>query len=292
MQTCPSISDNVLENIIALYAETGQQWLENFPQFLEQYEAQWNFKAIKSFDDAQFNIVLDAETVVFKCCVPNKEFTTEILALSHYDGMGAVKLLKNDIDHGAMLLEKINPGDILEKCESIETATQAAISVCKKIHRPIYDATPFPTLNDWCKGLYRASDKLINKKLLDKAKSLSDDLLTSQKNCVLLHGDLHYANLLKNHDHYLAIDPKGVVGEPEFEIPLPRVNSGITQKKLLCYLDCFIELSDFDKKRIHQWLFVKSVLAACWMVEDSGSVTDFTEKFLAVAEMIQKNRMR
>ena len=50
--------------------------------------------------DAQFNIVLDAETVVFKCCAPNKEFTTEILALSHYDGMGAVKLLKSDIDHG------------------------------------------------------------------------------------------------------------------------------------------------------------------------------------------------
>jgi len=285
------ISRHVRKNILALYGDAGQQWLKNFPSYISLYEKQWHFKALRSFNDAQFNVVLDAvqdnKSVVFKCCVPNKEFKTEVLALSHYNGIGSVRLIESDIDHGAMLLEKIVPGTSLEKCESIEEATQHAISVCKKLHGSIDDEQSFPTIENWFQGLYRTSDQAINKKLLDQAKLLSRDLLESQTNRFLLHGDLHYANLILNNDDYVAIDPKGVIGESEFEIPLPRVNSGVTQEKLLQHLDCFIELSGFDKNRIYQWVFVKAILAACWTVEDSGSVTDFTKKFLSVAEILR-----
>ncbi|OGT26350.1 MAG: hypothetical protein A3I77_08515 [Gammaproteobacteria bacterium RIFCSPLOWO2_02_FULL_42_14] len=55
------VSTLVRKNILTLYGDIGRQWLENFSRFLAQYEKQWNFKAIKSFDEAQFNIVLDAE---------------------------------------------------------------------------------------------------------------------------------------------------------------------------------------------------------------------------------------
>ncbi len=47
---------------------------------------------------------------------------------------------------------------------------------------------------------------------------LAQELLLSQGEPVLLHGDLHHYNLLQHQDTWLAIDPKGVVGEREFEI--------------------------------------------------------------------------
>ena len=60
----------------------------------------------------------------------------------------------------------------------------------------------------------------------------------------------------------------------------------MSKQELLYRLDCYIEQSGFDKKRIYQWLFSKVILAAWWTIEDSGSANDLTEKFLTVADMI------
>ena len=36
---------------------------------------------------------------------------------------------------------------------------------------------------------------------------------------VLVHGDLHHHNILDAGDRHLAIDPKPMLGEPEFDVP-------------------------------------------------------------------------
>src|SRR3990167_4120339 len=164
----------IINNINALYGFAGSQWLENLTQFISNYENQWKFIAGECFSDAQFNVVLNAfkndkTEVVFKCCVPNKEFQTEVKALAHYNGDGAVKLLKNDTENGAILLEKIKPGATLEKNNSIEDATQQAILVCKKLHKPIQETSQFPTLQNWFDGLNRASADAIDKQFIEKA---------------------------------------------------------------------------------------------------------------------------
>ena len=186
--------------------------------FIAHYENAWQFSAEHCFPDAQFNIVMrvmqnNGIPAVFKCCVPNKEFKTEVLSLQHYDGHGAVRCLKSDIDNGAMLLEMITPGILLESLLDIELATQHAISVCKKLHKPIEDKSSFPSLSDWFLGFDRLYQKFnhtsgpFSKMLVEKAKLLSYELLSSQSTPVLLHGDLHYANIILNHDHYVGIDP-------------------------------------------------------------------------------------
>lgn len=291
------ISEHVAKNVIALYGHTGKQWLDNFPEFNSRYENAWNFKVKSCFLDAQFNVVLDVMQndgvpAVFKCCVPNKEFKTEVFSLQHYDGYGAVRLLQSDIDHGAMLLEKIMPGSILELLPDIELATQYALDVCKKLHKPIEDGHSFPKLSDWFLGFDRLYKKFDNTSgpfsstLIEKAKKVSFELLSSQSTLVLLHGDLHYANLILNKDHCVAIDPKGIIGEPQFEIPLPRVTNPTSKKELLYRLDCLIDQSQFDQKRIYSWLFCKAMLAAWWTVEDSGSSTDLTAGFISVADIM------
>lgn len=292
------IPHHITKNITTLYGDPGAHWISNLPKFITTYEKKWQFKSGKCFPDAQFNIVLDVMQhnnvpAVFKCCFPNKEFKTEILSLEHYDGVGAVKLLKSDAENGAMLLEKITPGTLLEKITSIEVATKHAVDVCKKLHQPCNNSA-FPTLLDWFEGFDQRLYKKFNntpgpfeEKLIEKAKSLSDALISSQSKLVLLHGDLHYANLILKKDHYVAIDLKGVIGEAEFEIPLPRVTNLMAEKELLYRVDCWTEQSQFDRQRIYHWLFCKAVLAAWWTIEDSGLPSELTSCFLNVANTIE-----
>lgn len=303
-----NIPETLVKNIISLHGDRGKKFIDCLPEFILNYENKWKLKVGECFSDAQFNIVFTAlknngTSAVFKCCVPNKEFKTEVKSLKHYNGFGAVKLLESDVENGAMLIEKINPGILLEQCNfSIENKIKYTIYVCKKLHKPYQSSlaansigqthNSFPTLQDWFLGLDRALLKKFNsaggpcsKTTIEKARSLSRELLQSQSTVVLLHGDLHYANLLQSgNQEFIAIDPKGVIGEPEFEIPLPRVTYPITTDELFYHLDCFIEQSQFDKKRIDAWLFSKAVLSAWWTVEDSGAPHVLTQKLLSVAE--------
>lgn len=104
---------------------------------------------------------------------------------------------------------------------------------------------------------------------------------------ILLHGDLHYGNILLSDEHgWLSIDPKGVIGEKEYEIPFPRIaQDGMVNKiTLKCHLDQFIEISGFDRQRVLVWAFSKAVLAAWWSFEDTGEIF---QPFLDCAEILE-----
>ena len=54
---------------------------------------------------------------------------------------------------------------------------------------------------------------------MEKAETLFSELIESMSAPVLLHGDLHHYNILSAvRKPWLAIDPKGVVGEVEYEV--------------------------------------------------------------------------
>lgn len=232
--------------MIALYGDIGAQWLADLPNLISRYENLWQFKSEGCFSDVQYNVVLsvmqnNGVPAVFKCCVPNRVFETEVKALLHYDGFGAAQVLKSDVENGAMLLEKIIPGTLLEEIVSVDEATKKAVDVCKKLHKPIEDVKAFPSIKDWFEEFEQSIYQKFNgtsgpfdEKLIGKAKTISDALLSSQSNIVLLHGDLHYANLLLTEGGFAkSIDAKGLLGEPEFEIPLPRITNLITKKIII-----------------------------------------------------------
>ena len=55
-------------------------------------------------------------------------------------------------------------------------------------------------------------------KLVETAESLSQELLTENKDEALLHGDFHHFNVLESERGWLAIDPKGVIGPKGCEV--------------------------------------------------------------------------
>jgi streptomycin 6-kinase len=74
-----------------------------------------------------------------------------------------------------------------------------------------------------------------------------------------------------------VIDPKGVMGEPIYEVgafirnPIPEIFAikdkiEIIKKRI----QIITEQLKFDSKRILEWCFVQSVLAWIWTIEDTG----------------------
>jgi streptomycin 6-kinase len=117
----------------------------------------------------------------------------------------------------------------------------------------------------------------------DQAERLFAELLSSAAAQVLLHGDLHHFNILSaERSPWLAIDPKGVIGEPAYEAgallrnPFPKLLDLDDPGRLLSRrVSILAEALDLDARRIRGWAVAQAVLAAVWSIEDDESVNDY-----------------
>ena len=105
---------------------------------------------------------------------------------------------------------------------------------------------------------------------------------------VVLHGDLHHYNILSAvREPWLAIDPKGVVGEAEYEVGALLRNhllSTVRPERLLARrVDQLTDELGFERQRIVGWGLAQAVLSAWWSFEDTGQVWD---EAIACAEVL------
>jgi streptomycin 6-kinase len=109
--------------------------------------------------------------------------------------------------------------------------------------------------------------------VFDRAEHLAERLLATTRTAVLLHGDLHHANILSGtRAPWLAIDPKGVVGDPGAEVgPFLRNPRPISARALSRRLDILADELAYDRPRLRDWGIAHAVLSACWSLEDHGS---------------------
>src|SRR5687767_935895 len=103
-----------------------------------------------------------------------------------------------------------------------DEASETIASVIQQMGRAAVSDVRFPTVQDWSKGFERyldSNDRRVSRDLVERAQSVFTDLGSSQQNARLLHGDLQHYNVLRDDARgWIAIDPKGVVGEVEYEI--------------------------------------------------------------------------
>jgi len=281
------MSDILVSNITNLYGEKGRIWLEQLPFFLEKCEKKLNIKIEKPFPNLSYNYVVsvilpNGEPAVFKCGIPNKELISEIAALNYFAGNGMARLIVANAEEGWLLLEKVVPGNSLSELNDEDEATIIFANLVQKLKMPIVDDKDFSTIDSWLSGLKRLKkqfpkgNELFSAKIINSSYEISQRLLQSIGEKTLLHGDLHHDNILSNGcDSWLAIDPKGIIGETEYEAgafmknPISKLITTSNLKKLfLRRTDIIAEITGFDRERILGWSFVVAVLSAWWNFED------------------------
>jgi streptomycin 6-kinase len=283
----PSVPEAFARTQFSLRGEAGLTWLERLPDLTEELAGEWSLELDAPFPDLSFNWVVPAlrengDQVILKLSFPgDKEFETEAAALGVFDGRGICRLLELDPARGAMLLERLQPGTPLTTVRDDEEATTIAAGVIKGLQRPAPPDHRFPTVSDWSRGFERlrfdGGTGPMPGDLVQKAETLFAELLASEGAPHLLHGDLHHDNILASErTPWLAIDPKGVVGEPAYETaallhnPVEALGTPDPKKLLERRLDVLSEELALERPRIRAWGLAQAVLAAYWSLEDNG----------------------
>ena len=304
MRVPPIITEEFVRSTIRLRGEAGAAWLERLPALIADCERRWRIKVGPPFPGLWINWVApancaDGTPAVLKLSFPeDKEFRTEAEALRLFEGRGAVRLLRLDLERGAMLLERCEPGVPLGSVEDDAQATSIAADVMKRLWRPVPHDHSFPSVSDWAQGLARLRRRFgggtgpLPARLVEEAEAHFDELLASQAEPVLLHGDLHHGNILAARRRpWLAIDPKGVVGEPAYEVgallhnpvellEVPRPG-GVLERRV----EVLTEELGLEHARVRGWGVAQAVLAAYWSLEDSG---EMWEEALIFAELLSE----
>ncbi len=293
---------SLVRAVTTAHPHEGPLWLATLPTLIADYAQRWQLTAGAAFPDLSTAFVApaqraDGSEAVLKIGISRTERSQEIEALRLFAGRGAVPLLEADHEHGALLLERLRPGLALATLDDDDEATRQAATVMRRLWRPAPSSHPFPTVADWANGLqhyhthFPSTTGPIPAHLLAKAERLMAALLASAPAPVLLHGDLHHFNMVSaDPDGWGVIDPKGVVGEPAYEVGRFLLNPpGVlaqphAHQLVERRLALMAEALALDPQRMAAWGFCKAILSAWWCLEDGDD--SFFSYCLTCAEVM------
>jgi streptomycin 6-kinase len=200
--------------------------------------------------------------------------------LSHWGGRGAVRLIEQA--PGAVLIERATPGDDL--CAMVDAgdddvATAILCEVMVKLNRPAPVVAKFRTIADWGRGFERNRAAAIavgmDGALVDRAERMFHQLCDTQAEPILLHGDLQHFNVVRDERRgWLAIDPKGILGEPAYETgamlrnPMTRPAFCAEPATIERRARQICERLGYPYERVIGWCFAQWVLSDLWAIED------------------------
>lgn len=282
------------QNIISIYGSVGRQWLDALPYIISKIAEKYNLANLSPVNNMSFNYVASGyqnnKPIILKIGPDSKAFAKEATCLKAFAHSSAAKVIADDV--GMIIMQRAVPGTTLKHYFSAsETqATEALCSIIKELHfANVPKNHNFYYVNELLKTLDKELD--IPNEILSKARLLRDELLNSTKKEVLLHGDLHHDNILKNGDGWLVIDPKGFIGDPAFELaaylcnPIPELLQEDNAREIIASrIKLLAEQLDIPEQRITDWLYVKSVLCWAWSLDDnldSGYWVKFLEMYIA-----------
>ena len=213
----------------------------------------------------------------------------EHLVLRRWAGDGAVRLLSADPPHHAVLLERLRP-DNLGTLSDID-ACEVVAGLYRRLHVP---ALPqLPTLASYLEQSVSEFEALprsapIPHRLVEHAAALSRELADQPADTVV-HGNLHYANVLAaDREPWLAIAPRPVNGDPHYELaPMlwhrwdelnGNVREGVRRR-----LYTLVDAAGLDDDRARAWVIVRVIRQAARELANTADLT----KYVALAKAVQ-----
>ncbi|MFI4996315.1 MAG: aminoglycoside phosphotransferase family protein [Hyphomicrobiales bacterium] len=253
-----------------------------------EYLARWGLtpdgEAITSHSSRLLPVRQNGVAAMLKIALIDEEKSGGVL-MSWWNGDGAARVLAGDGD--AVLLERAEGRRSLAELArggGDDEASRIICAVVARLHAP-RDCQPpvLSPLSHWFQELEHAATG--HGGILIQAAASARELFRAPREVVVLHGDIHHGNVLDfGRRGWLAIDPKGVVGERGFDYanlfcnPDPAAASA--PGRLARQATVVAEASGLERGRLLQWVLAYAGLSAAWFLEDGET----PESRFAVAE--------
>lgn len=220
----------------------------------------------------------DGAPVMLKIAHTDEEVRgSELLAA--LEGRGVARVLRRDGE--ASLLERATGGrDLVRMVRSgrDDEATRIICEAGKRIHAASADVLggesppELVELPTWFRHLFALADDL--GPFHRRAADIAGDLLSDPRDESVLHGDLHHANVLDfGARGWLAIDPKGLLGEAAFDtsnvLCNPSPERALAPGRLERQFAVVLATTALEPERLARWLVAWCALSSTWFAIDA-----------------------
>lgn len=262
----------------------GLAFVEALPGMLQSYVDGWELTPVGPAMHGYVGMVVpvrrtDGLPAALKVSWLDPYSAWEAAALRVWGGAGAAMLLESDVrpgDHAmALLLEWLDPARSLEQLPDVDAATALCATTAGRLAVPAPE--DFPTVAEqeaarWVTELPELWQRL-GRPLPERAVEVAVEScreFATDRTRTLLHGDLHYANVLAgDREPWLAIDPKGIAGEAAYESITVLWNrtdelgdNGVERR-----LAIWCEAAGVDLERARRWAQARAVDDVLWQYE-------------------------
>ena len=203
--------------------------------------------------------------------------------MNWYGGEGAATIF--DMHGDTIFMEWLDGGTLGDPVRAgrDEEGTIALCTVVANLHRPRADAPEgLMPLRERFQALFDTDVRAwphTARDLYARASGIALKLFDKPAASIPLHGDLHHDNVLSSDRGWLAIDPKGLIGDPAYEVanvfrnPYGAQKLAADPRRIAALADAFSSRLGFNRKRVLGYAAAHSALSACWSLEAGNPIT-------------------
>jgi len=190
-----------------------------------------------------------------------------------WNGNGAAQVFAHD--ENALLMERAIGTRSLKQMVlggSEDEANKIICSVAAKLHNAKCCHIPeLVSLPIWFRALKPAAAKYGG--VFVKCDEIASQLLNNPVETEVFHGDIHYENIVDSGTRgWIAIDPKGLLGERGFDFANifcnPDIQTATSPVRLSRQIKLIASEASLDPKRLCIWIIAWAGLSAAWILDD------------------------
>jgi streptomycin 6-kinase len=311
----PGVVPGLVRQRVLHLGQQGERWLAELPDVIAHLERTWSITVGQALAGGTGSYVAPARTAeggdaILKVAIPEVGFSDELRVLECAQGHGYVRLLAEDREREAMLLEALGP-----PMASLALPPQQQIALlCQMLHQAWQAPRPAGLVvtpadekagqlarmvsRSWEDLGHPCSERVVNEALrYAERRAAAFDL----ERCIVVHGDPHPWNALQAlaprvgaEAGYVFVDPVGFLADPAYDLGvvlrdwceqlLATGSPGAAAALARRYCALLSAQTGIEETAIWEWGFLERVSSGLYCLE--LGIEELGRPFLQTAEML------